>query len=273
MYHSCYHHHHASSHEALSYPHGMFPQVIDEPSLYHTSSPPPPPPSSCHHPLTYTYSQSYLAGPLPPHHHIGAEHNVFHQPLFPPTAPMFSYDDQDPCLHQSAAVAPSLRAVAPTSNYFSVYYASTTHDPQVYDCYSRAQPQQAPHDLQVVHHDLQIVHSSKDAGATSKKCASLSKSTSAAPASAHSRRRSAERSELTFNRFLEIPSDESELQRCSERIRVWTNDRNVFYFDCSCDRRKPTHDVKKIKKHLIQLHRLALEIPGQQSTVDRINRR
>jgi hypothetical protein len=70
----------------------------------------------------------------------------------------------------------------------------------------------------------------------------------------NNRRRSAERADLKFNRYLEISASEPELLECSEQVRVWTNDRNVFYFDCSCERRKPTHDVKKIKKHLMQLH-------------------
>jgi hypothetical protein len=64
--------------------------------------------------------------------------------------------------------------------------------------------------------------------------------------------RSADRSELTFKKFLE--NNEPEFDGCTEQVRVWVNDRNVHYFDCTCDRRKPTHDLKKIKKHILQLH-------------------
>eukprot|EP00475_Leptophrys_vorax_P004314 TRINITY_DN12573_c0_g1_i1.p1 TRINITY_DN12573_c0_g1~~TRINITY_DN12573_c0_g1_i1.p1 ORF type:complete len:376 (-),score=73.91 TRINITY_DN12573_c0_g1_i1:50-1177(-) len=64
--------------------------------------------------------------------------------------------------------------------------------------------------------------------------------------------RSADRSELTFKRILE--DSDPELTECTEQVRVWVNERNVHYFDCTCNRRKPTHDLKKIKKHIVQLH-------------------
>ncbi len=63
------------------------------------------------------------------------------------------------------------------------------------------------------------------------------------------RRRSADRNELKFQEFLEFDD-----WVCEERIRVWKNDRNIRFYDCSCESRKPTHDLKKIKTHVERIH-------------------
>jgi hypothetical protein len=68
------------------------------------------------------------------------------------------------------------------------------------------------------------------------------------------RRRSADRNELNFQEFLHCGSDSS-----SEKIRVWRNEKNVRFYDCSCESRKPTHDLKKIKMHLKKIHGLEIQ--------------
>jgi hypothetical protein len=57
------------------------------------------------------------------------------------------------------------------------------------------------------------------------------------------RRRSAEISEL---RFKEIYKPEEPPYDC---IRVWVNNRNMVFYDCKCNQRKPVQDLNKIKRH------------------------
>jgi hypothetical protein len=74
-------------------------------------------------------------------------------------------------------------------------------------------------------------------------------SSTTSPTSKSKRRRSADRTELKFHKFMEFHEFESD-----EKIRIWKNDRNIMFYDCSCNSRKPTHDLKKIKTHLEKIH-------------------
>jgi hypothetical protein len=37
-------------------------------------------------------------------------------------------------------------------------------------------------------------------------------------------------------------------------IRVWNNDKKHKFYDCSCGRRRPIHDRKKIINHIAKMH-------------------
>ncbi len=42
-------------------------------------------------------------------------------------------------------------------------------------------------------------------------------------------------------------------------IRVWNNDKKHKFYDCSCGRRRPIHDRKKIVNHIVKMHGTQLQ--------------
>lgn len=61
------------------------------------------------------------------------------------------------------------------------------------------------------------------------------------------RQRSAFVHELTYKGRYHTDSNES-----FHRIRVWTNENNLQYYDCECGKRKPVQDLYKIKQHVLR---------------------
>jgi hypothetical protein len=59
------------------------------------------------------------------------------------------------------------------------------------------------------------------------------------------RNRSAAREDLKFVQIQEDGSNEV------AKIRVWVNDKNMAFYDCSCEKRKPVQDLNKIKLHVM----------------------
>jgi hypothetical protein len=59
------------------------------------------------------------------------------------------------------------------------------------------------------------------------------------------RQRSAFLSELRFKGYLDPNSNGP-----NSRIRIWMNDRDMHYYDCSCGKRKAVQDLYKIKQHI-----------------------
>eukprot|EP00475_Leptophrys_vorax_P041199 TRINITY_DN7772_c0_g1_i1.p1 TRINITY_DN7772_c0_g1~~TRINITY_DN7772_c0_g1_i1.p1 ORF type:complete len:335 (-),score=70.66 TRINITY_DN7772_c0_g1_i1:62-1066(-) len=59
------------------------------------------------------------------------------------------------------------------------------------------------------------------------------------------RNRSAAREDLKFIHVLEDGSNDL------AKIRVWVNDKNMAFYDCSCEKRKPVQDLNKIKLHVM----------------------
>jgi len=59
------------------------------------------------------------------------------------------------------------------------------------------------------------------------------------------RNRSAAREDLKFIQIQEDGSNEV------AQIRVWVNDKNMAFYDCSCEKRKPVQDLNKIKLHVM----------------------